>query len=957
MLTFGALSFVTPAILLGLAALPVLWWLLRVSPPSPRRVVFPALRLLLGITTREETPDRMPWWLLALRLAAVSVLIIALAGPIWNGERDSGQDGPLVLVVDTGWAAAPAWERRRLVLGDALAAASRQRRDVVIVPTAPPHPAVLTVQRPEEARRAADRLSPAPFAPDRAGLIDRVDALRDTLVSGWGDGNADVLWLSDGFDYGAAESFARSLAALGPVRVMSEPPAQLPLALGAPSLNGDAIEVTVIRGAGTMDGVREGLVTALAQDGRVLGSGAFRFERDAPEATATLALPLDIRNRIARFELTDPSLGRSAAGVWLLDGRWRRRPVGMVSGAGTDANRPLLSDLYYLRRALAPYTDVREGSVSQVLDGGVAALVLSDVGRIVGPDQARVGAWVEAGGVLIRFAGPRLAARGDDLIPVPLRRGGRALGGALSWDTPQKLAPFDEKSPFAGLAIRDEIIVERQVLAEPSADLDSRTWARLEDGTPLVTATRRGEGWLVLIHVTANQDWSNLPLSGLYVEMLRRLIDLAAGMPGSAGAGSAVAPRVPVRLLNGFGELGPPPPEARPLDPSAMDAAPDFAHPPGLYGQDGAELAYNLAPAPLAFRALPDLGPGVRVGAFEEDRAFDLKGPLLVLTVLLLLADMIGTLVLTGEGARLIGRGGPTGGGTSGSGASLAGTLAALALQVLLALGGADRACAQETSGAASDGDGTSVTLTRTSHLAYVITGDGPSDAIARQGLEALSRVLTARTAFEPGRPVGITLGRDPLVFHPLLYWRVSAAQPDLTPQALRALDDYMKNGGTVFFDTADQADGIVGAEAAGMATPRGRMRRILNALDLPPLGPVPTGHVLRKAFYLLKEFPGRYAGGTVWVAARDGGDAASPLASAPTRHDGVSPIIVGSHDWAGAWARDRSGTPVAAAVPGGERQRELAYRFGINLVMYTLSGNYKADQVHVPAILERLSQ
>ncbi len=934
MLTLGALSFTAPAVLLGLGALPVLWWLLRVSPPAPRRVRFPALRLLLGVTTQEETPARMPLWLLLLRLAAAALVLVALAGPLWQARPvGTAMDGPVVIVVDTGWAAAPGWDKRRAVIDDLLAEATRQRRDVILVPTTAPHPDLLSPLRPEAARRAAERLAPQPFAPDRAGLIAPLEALAVRL--GETGSRPRVHWLSDGYDYARADDFAAALAAIGPLTVLMEPAGLRPLALQAPAVSGTTMTIKVIRGAGTGGEVRQGNVALLGRDGRRLASAPFRLGTADQETTAELTLPIDIRNRAGRFELTDASAGPSAAGVYLLDGRWRRRPVGLVSGSGADGTRPLLSDLYYLRRALSPYTDLREGNPEHLLDGGLAVLILSDVGRIVGPAQQRVSDWVEDGGVLIRFAGPRVAAGGDDLIPVPLRRGGRALGGALSWDTPQSLAPFGDKGPFAGLEVRDEILVERQVLAEPTPDLDARTWARLADGTPLVTADRRGRGWVVLIHVTANQDWSSLPLSGLYVDMLRRLIDLAAGMPGARETASATAPRPPVRVLDGFGALTAPSAEVYPLEPRQIGEEPGYRSPPGLYGQEGAELAYNLAPAPLSFRALGPLGPDIRRTPYVSRPALDLRAPLFMLVVLLILIDGAATLRLTGEAGRI---------------SRLTGGAAVLALAfVVLASGSKAQAESAEDAKASA--------LARTSHLAYVITGDGASDALARSGLEVLSQVLAARTAYEPGRPVGVRLGQDPLVFHPLLYWRLTASQPPLSVEALAALDDFMKNGGTVVIDTADQADGITDADAAGMTTARSRMREVLNTLDLPPLDPVPDQHVLRKAFYLLKEFPGRYAGGTVWVAAGGTGDAASPLAGAPGRHDGVTPIVIGANDWAGAWARDRSGTPVTAVVPGGERQREMAYRFGINLVMHTLSGNYKADQVHVPAILERLSQ
>ena len=136
--------------------------------------------------------------------------------------------------------------------------------------------------------------------------------------------------------------------------------------------------------------------------------------------------------------------------------------------------------------------------------------------------------WIEDGGVLVRFAGPRLAASDDDLVPVKLRRGGRILGGSLSWDKPQPLAAFSREGPFNGMPVPNDVTVNRQVLAEPDATLSDNTWATLADGTPLVTAARRGKGLIVLFHVTGDTRWSDLPLSGAFVEMLKRIVGLPA---------------------------------------------------------------------------------------------------------------------------------------------------------------------------------------------------------------------------------------------------------------------------------------------------------------------------------------------------------------------------------------------------------------------------------------------
>jgi len=235
--------------------------------------------------------------------------------------------------------------------------------------------------------------------------------------------------------------------------------------------------------------------------------------------------------------------------------------------------------------------------------------------------------------------------------------------------------------------------------------------------------------------------------------------------------------------------------------------------------------------------------------------------------------------------------------------------------------------------------------------LAYVLTGQKSIDDISFTGLAGLTEKLTSRTSVEPGLPAAVDIERDEIVFFPLLYWPVVADAKALSEDAVAKIDRFMKNGGTIFFDTRDSQTSIAAftgeASAATLA-----LRRILSSLDIPPLAPVPPEHVLTKSFYLLQSFPGRWADGDLWVEDDQRGTRENKGNS-----DGVTSIIIGSNDYAAAWAQDVSGRPIYPAVPGGERQREFAFRTGINTVMYALTGNYKADQVHVPALLERLGQ
>ncbi len=899
-MSFAVPTFAEPWVLLALAALPLLWWLLRVTPPAPRREIFPALRLLLGLTATAETPARTPWWLLLLRMLAAGLVIVGLARPVLEaGGSLPGGGGPLLLVVDDGWAAAVDWPRRMTAAEAALDRAARAGRLVGLLATAPSEtdaaPAATPAMPVPEARTRLAALRPKPWPSDRAAAAA---ALRD-----WA-GRGAVLYLADGTTGGAGwDGFATALAAVGPMEVLRDPIAPARLLL-LPRAGADRLVARIAQVPRNQPA--EAAVLAQTGDGRTLARAVASFAPQAAEAEAPIALPPELRNRLGRLVLEGQS---SAGAVLLLDERWRRRPVGLLAGDAAAAATPLTGPLYYLRRALEATAEVRQGELAQLLSRQLAVLILADASLAAGPDSEALAAWVEKGGLLVRFAGPRLAEHPDGLLPVKLLAGDRQLGGAMSWSQPAGLAAFAANSPFAGLAVPDEVKVTRQVLAEPGAQLSGATWARLADGTPLVTQAPRGAGRIVLFHVTANADWSDLPLSGLFVDMLRRLVAVSAGVAAAdeaAGGDANGPPLAPAETLDGFGQLAAPPPVASALTARELaGAAVSPRHPPGLYGPETGRRALNLSNRMAAPEAAPPI-PGAHEGPLGGAAPERALAPWLIAAALALLAiDLLASLRLRG----------------------LLRAAAVLALLVLAPHQGA-QAAAPEPNPALS------------TRLAYIVTGDAEVDQLSQSGLAGLSNYVNRRTAANLGAPAAVVPGQDDLSFYPLLYWPVTADATTPAGATLAALNAYMANGGIILIDTGGgSGQGFNPGAAAALA-------QVGRGLAVPPLAPLTTAHVLARAFYLLQDFPGRFTGDTVWVQ-RD----------QDRSNDSVSPVIIGSHDWAAAWASDEAGQPAAVLIPGGARQRMLAYRFGVNLVMYALTGNYKGDQVHVPALLERLGQ
>lgn len=941
------LAFTAPVVLAGLLALPVLWWLLRVTPPRPQRIEFPPLKLVADLIPRRETPARTPWWLLLLRLAVAALVIFVAAGPILNPtlERESAGRAPLVVLIDNGAPAARDWSQRVQLARSLVANAGREGRAVALAGLAEPLGPII-LSSPAEVEDRLRALPLRPHMPDRRAHLPEIQALLAAAPA------AEIAWITDGVRLDPADAFAAGLQALAPGgRVVAHAAtSQNKLFLAEVENNATALSVRAVRaepGAPATLNLR-----ASDQRGVVVGEAQALIPAGATEAQGSFPLPIEVRNAITRIDIVGE---RSAGAVMLLDDSARRRRVGLVTGVTADVAQPLLSPTYYLSRALQPFADVREprpgvsDPIGQLLDQNVTTLMLADVGGLDREVSARIAAFVERGGVLVRFAGPRLAAASDELTPVRLRRGGRNLGGALSWDAPKTLAPFGRDTPFGELTAREEVTITRQILAEPDGDLSRKVWAALSDGTPVVTADRRGQGMIVLFHVTADTTWSNLPLSGLFVDMLKRIVAMGGASVEAEPQGEArIESIAPVSVLDGEGVFRSPPPTARPIPRNYAGRA-QVQHPPGFYGPRGATVAVNVLkagdrPIPIDFAAA-----GVALRAIEAPQPRDLRPPLVVLALLLLIADTLATLWL---GGRLKGLRRPA-----------AAAAAGLALALLLAPAAPSPAFAQQAPPAAAAPAGSSAAaplppVTReqlaaasSTRLAYVLTGDRRIDDTSRAGLEGLTAALSNRTALEPGEPVGVDPSRDELALYPVLYWPIVAGRPLPNTETMRRVDAFMKGGGFIIFDTRD-AD----AQRPGRNTPENDyLRQMLAVIDVPELEPVPRDHVLTKTFYLIEGFPGRYDRGSTWVEVLP---PAGPDGRAPARAgDNVSPIIITSNDLATAWAIDRRGNALFPLQGSNPRQREMSLRGGVNLVMYALTGNYKADQVHVPALLERLGQ
>lgn len=795
-----------------------------------------------------------------------------------------------------------------------------------------------------------------------------------------------------------------------------QPPLPSFIGISAAENAADGLRFTIIRPAALAAAPLSVRVKAYDAQEQVLAEETADFAAGKAEASGRFNLPPAYANKAAALKAFAANAGgaapNTAAAVWLLNSNDKQKTVGILAPNSGALAQPLLSPLYYAAKALENSPGVAggkamqadsntlESSIDKLLAAKPALLIMGDTAAIAPPAREKLRRWVEQGGTLLRFGGAKLANAGSDaaadeseaaaifgsadaadeealmpppaaepalidpgqmLLPVRLRRFERSFGGSLSWEQPQKIAPFPPASPFYGMAAPQDIRISKQILAEPSADLADKSWISLTDGTPLMTAAPLGKGRLILLHTEPSGSWSNLALSGFFVEMLQRLVKISDSSGSAALNAEPQRNYAPYQILTAEGSLKPAPEtvQALQLEPRGGKQSapqPSFANPPGLYGGNGAFYPLNLLnkTSRIAALAKPQIA-GLQARGYSNALGAALQKALFFLAACLFIIDIFVSLLLKSRFAL------PAAGGLRQNLFSRAAKFKNSVLPLLLAAFLAPPLCLSAGLGlkaqAASPAAVNAPALAGKTHLAYVLSGDAALDSVSKTGLENLSRFIERRTTIEPGEPVGINPERDELAFYPLIYWPISADTPNPTAKALAAADAFMQRGGTILFDTRDALEGGLKLSGAGANT--ARLRAMLKNMNVPPLIPAPAENVVARSFYIMPDFPGRYRSSPLWIAASAdlGGNNSAGGSRSIRGGDGVSPILITANDFAAAWAGDGKGGFLFPLIPDGEEQRLWSFRGGLNIVMYVLTGNYKADQAHTPELLRRFGK
>jgi hypothetical protein len=998
-------SFHQPLWLLPLLLLPLLWWWLRQRDRQPLTVAFPATRLLLNFINLVPRA-RPPIWRRVLQLLLLASLMVALAQPYWPSRRPPIANQPTLLVIDNGWLAGQHWgslQQAAITLLDQLPA---DQPVYVISTTSLAAPLPSLGQQPiavEEAKAMIRRWQPNSWPID-PGFAEHLKA------QPWWYQLGQVWWLTGSMQDQASKNVMGNLEAslpmggrLRPLLVGRQqavltgltPLASLNSLTSPTSPTDTALPANAIKPEGWLvqlnssGGSQRQELQLLDEDGQLLAQQQVTLVGGAQ--TIPLLAPTPQLAKASQLRLVGQ---RHPGAVWLLPVGASHAGVGLIGEAASLQSRPPLSQAaHYLTQALQPSPPVMADVAALLAEGGgnpIPAMMLWPEDQILNAEErTALTAWVSRGGVLLRLGvsvdsndgsygslsfGDRAQSNNgvitDALLPVRLLAEPRRFGGLLTPQVQQRVRAA-ANSPVADLAdlADSDLAIQQAWLSLPDVEQASETWLSLPDGSPLLSARPLGQGWLLLLHVPATPNWSDLPMSALFPQLLQRLamfagqqpavrgmvampahgqslageknaaagVDLAANLVAEKAASPATV-KVPEktaglmawRQLDGYGRLVPAQShsQALPLDkPTAVT----YDHPPGYYGMAGSARPLN----PDWQTAGLQMQEGESWLTIPET---NLTRPCLLLALALLtllgLCDAFGrrlrfySSLYTSPPAKPGAQSGVQPLPALSPTKSWLGRFGKKLLMLLAVMVPALMAINQPLHAQPATQPATS--FAEAPSLAYVIGNDARLNRLCDTGLSELSGVMAMRTSLTLGAPVGLDMTKPAVQAvvgrYPMLYWLVPTGDGAVTPALLQGLRRYIALGGLLVIDLGQRGNAPLPAAWA-------------DAMALPPLAAMPADHVLTRSFYLLRQLDGQPGLSDTLLLAR----AAAGME--------VAPALLARRNWVAAWSEASLGDMQAKG------DGEMAIRSGINLVIYAFTGQYKADQVHMPAIMQRLGQ
>ena len=902
--TINNLAFSNHLALIGLFALPLVFYIIKLLPPAPKKMFFSSFYLIKSMEKVSVTKKNVPIWLLIYRIILITLIILFFSAPylnIMNKKNTSNTIKNYVIIADIGWSMSKEWDKFKKIVSEISVEAEKKNKKIIFYHSNSKNnmsPKIFTSSK--SINQYLKKINPVPWQFEKSNLIEVIKKNNNFI-------NDKTFFIFSKFDNKNYSDQKKSLDFYNNKvknKVLIDPIESI-IFLKNVHTSKENIRLEVIRHALSKPSSKFSIrITSI--DNQIIFKKEYELKPNQITFYFNQKFPLDVINQIHKLEIVDQN---HAGAKYYFDDYSKKKRIGILSDSFQYKENPLLSSVYYIEKSLNTNNILKIGNLDQLIKFNCSVIIIPDKGNITDKDHSKLSNWLANGGTIIRFSNIRLAKNNTKFLPSNnLFMTIRNVGGVLSMEKKLKINPFTKNSMFHGLEIPEDITFKKQLIFT-SNNNNLQILATLTDNTPLISLGKKNQGKIFLFHITANNDWSNLPLSALFSGMLQRIVLLSEKKIINSNANLNLT-----KEINSFGDLNNTDKILSIRDNSLLKKlTPSKENLPGIYENKELTIALNLSNKIYDEHFKSRLDKNYKIFSKFTIQVIDLKPLLLKIILFMFIIDMLITIILKKNFSFI-------------NGLNKHKNLLGLVFFFIFIF---------NLNNAYTEG------LDNDTYLAYIKTPDKKLNAVSKSGLSTIKNLLETRTSVSPKEVIGVNITKDPIYYFPFLYWPLSKDLIILDITTVSKIKKYLTNGGMILFD-------IIGFSRESFSLESNKFKTIksfLASIEADNLSPINEGHTLTKSFYLLKKFSGRWDNKNLLIES-----------SNLEEKDGVSSVILGFNDWAGAWALDINKNPLYPIVPGGERQREISYRFGINIVMYALTGNYKSDQIHFKSILNRLN-
>ena len=884
--------------LFGLLLTPIIWVIVKSFPPIPKSYNFSSFFLLEKIDYDAPKNEKTPLWLVIFRIFFFILIVLFFSKPFLKNNNSIADEKveKYLIVADIGWSMAKDWNKFKELVQEISQEAEKNKKEILFF-----HSNLNTYEdlkifkTSNSLSNYLEGLYPLPIQ-FKQGSLDKL--IQDESIFK----KSKIFILSSKFDFHNFNDYYKkfSLIKNNLNNYYFINPLDTILIINSLKVTQDKIICEILR-LGKNSSKKEFLLSIETINNEIVYRDQHSIKENENNKMINLSFPTEIFNQINSIEI----IGQNHAGAkYYFDDFSKKKTIAILSDNEFYKESPLLSPVYYLKKSLDSKHNIKVGKIDNIIKQNFSTIIIPETAKIPNEYYEKLNDWLLQGGTLIRFSGKSLVQEKSKFLPSQDTYSRiRNIEGQLTINNKLFISEFEKDSIFSGLQIPQDIIIKKQLIFDTYSK-QVTLLAKFNDNTPFVSMKKFGEGKIILFHIGANNDWSNLPISSLFPDMINRVLLFSKNYNSSNlknlnlnkeidGFGRLVSPKKIV-TLDSFDKL--------------KTIKPSFNIPPGQYENNQISVALNLSTNISQYESEKIYSSMLSNYSFKSTK--DLSSTILKIILTMFILDILLTIMIKNNYNFF----------------KIFARKHNLLVFILffLTLIKTDNVTANET------------------YLAYIKIKNSQINNISENGLETIRNLLITRTSINPKGVIGLDIKNDNIYSYPFIYWPLTKNLLSIEKPEITKIKNYLNNGGIFFFD-------IIGFSRKNLNLKEKKFKEIrtfLNEIGANELSIIPKGHTLTKSFYLLNKFPGKWDNRILFIENNN-----------LEYKDGVSSIILGFNDWAKAWAVDNNNLPLFPVVPGGERQRELSYRFGINIAMYALTGNYKSDQIHSKSILKRLSK